>query len=1308
MKIVAVRGKNLASLAGHFEVDLRKPPLDRAGLIAITGATGAGKTTLLDAMCLALFDRTPRFGNRGGVIIGAAQDEPGLRATDVRGILRHGTVEGWAEVDFIGADERLWRSRWEVRRARGRADGRIQAQQMRLIDPLTNQTIAADRKSDTLAAIEARLGLDFDQFRRSVLLAQGEFSAFLEASGGERAELLERMTGTGLYRQLGRGAFERAKLAERERDDLLRERERLQLLAPEERARLESAAAAKREAQVVLERDRLGLEAARRWYQTSIGLTRALAEARAELEGAREREQALREREVLLAQVERVSAVRERIAARDQWVAQLDERRRDLAFVRGELPLIEAQRLEQDAQVGACEGVLVRAREHRRRIGPELDRARELDTKLVGAVEQRGRSQVKLTAAVSARDQAGAGLEHIGAELASAEANLARALAWVEAHVSLAPLAEHWPHYRSLLQQQQRWLENEAKARARLAQLAPRLERGFAALGSATRERTAARKRRGQARSRLQKIERELDARPALAQLRHRQHELDACRERQGLLRGIFESFTRGAKSAQELETERGEQELERDHRRSELRRVEAELGRAQGGFEEAQRGLRTLEALRDLVEHRVQLRGGEACPVCGSTEHPAAAAAAPEDAIVGEQRERVDRQLRERDDLQREQGEHQGREQLASQRLVQIARRLAEQAKVDAGLQRDWSEGLAEGPLLPEDEEDEHDEEDDDDDDEEDEQAGQLSLLGAPMGRGGELTLPERLASSQLGPALWTVHDELDRRARTLAREREEVESLLEQQRARRARRDEAQELLEVAGERVEQCARELDTLTRERDETVTRLEALAVDIETRWTELEDVVPATLDRFEPPLEGFAPAHIDEAPSSRFRRGFGDHGATLITRLASATTRFSQQRSSSEQSREGVRTLAARRAELATQHRARLEVCAELEAELAELEAASSELERERAAVLDGRPVAELVRELEAALELAERDRERSKDALAKAERELQAQRTRVHTLAEQVEALELRGREADALVDAALADAALDAAHVEELLARAELWTEDWSLEARRFVDATRAELERLRAVVGERERVMLEHGEGGAPELGEVEVGPRQAELDADALRLRRELFELEHPLRRDREDRSLAEALAPRLAECQRNARVWGRLRDAIGTATGDKFQKFAQSLTLEILLAEANAQLRQLKPRYALSRVPNHDLELQLVDHDLGDEIRSIRGLSGGEKFLVSLALALALAGLSSEDCRIESLFIDEGFGTLDAHSLDIAVSTLDALQAEGRQIGVISHVPGLAERIGVEIRVETVSSGRSRIRVRGPT
>jgi exonuclease SbcC len=243
-------------------------------------------------MCLALFDRTPRFANRGGVVIGGPSEDPnaGLRTTDVRGILRHGAVEGWAEVEFLGVDEHRWRARWEVRRARGRADGRMQLQQMQLIDAIDGHVVSADRKSDTLAAIERRLGLDFDQFRRSVLLAQGEFAAFLEASGGERAELLERMTGTWLYRELGRGAFERAKQAERELDTVVRERAQLRLLSSDGRAQLEAAAVSKRGERRELDKNRSAAEAALRWYLRAAELEAGLTAARAslgELDGTR-------------------------------------------------------------------------------------------------------------------------------------------------------------------------------------------------------------------------------------------------------------------------------------------------------------------------------------------------------------------------------------------------------------------------------------------------------------------------------------------------------------------------------------------------------------------------------------------------------------------------------------------------------------------------------------------------------------------------------------------------------------------------------------------------------------------------------------------------------------------------------------------------------------------------------------------------------------------------------------------------------------------------------------------------------------
>ena len=102
--------------------------------------------------------------------------------------------------------------------------------------------------------------------------------------------------------------------------------------------------------------------------------------------------------------------------------------------------------------------------------------------------------------------------------------------------------------------------------------------------------------------------------------------------------------------------------------------------------------------------------------------------------------------------------------------------------------------------------------------------------------------------------------------------------------------------------------------------------------------------------------------------------------------------------------------------------------------------------------------------------------------------------------------------------------------------------------------------------------------------------------------------------------------------------------------------------------------------------------------------MGGEIRGVHSLSGGETFLASLALALGLAELSSQRVSLESLFIDEGFGSLDADTLRVAMDALDRLQAQGRKVGVISHVQEMSDRIGVQIRVERTSPGRSELQV----
>src|SRR5436190_5134452 len=173
MKIQCIRIKNLASLEGVTEIDFTQEPLSSAGIFAITGPTGAGKSTILDALCLALYGKTPRYlqAKESGIEIMDVQGSA-ISQGDVRGILRDGTGEGFAEVDFAGVDAQRYRATWRVRRARDKAEGSLQQYSITLKNIDTNTDIPG-RKNEVLEEIEQRVGLNFEQFTRSVLLAQG-------------------------------------------------------------------------------------------------------------------------------------------------------------------------------------------------------------------------------------------------------------------------------------------------------------------------------------------------------------------------------------------------------------------------------------------------------------------------------------------------------------------------------------------------------------------------------------------------------------------------------------------------------------------------------------------------------------------------------------------------------------------------------------------------------------------------------------------------------------------------------------------------------------------------------------------------------------------------------------------------------------------------------------------------------------------------------------------------------------------------------------------------------------------------------
>ncbi|MDD1727869.1 MAG: AAA family ATPase, partial [Methanospirillum sp.] len=220
MRILSIRFKNLNSLAGEWEIDLQHPAFTSSGIFAITGPTGSGKTTILDAICLALYGQTPRL-----VSISGSTNE----------IMTRHTGECYAEVTFESSHG-VFRCHWYQNRAGKRSAGRLQPPEHEIVEGVTGVVITKKIR-DVAAKVREVTGMDFDQFTRSMLLAQGGFAAFLEAKPDDRAPILEQITGTGIYSEISKRVHDRTS-QEREQLRILQERAgAIELLSPEEKDR---------------------------------------------------------------------------------------------------------------------------------------------------------------------------------------------------------------------------------------------------------------------------------------------------------------------------------------------------------------------------------------------------------------------------------------------------------------------------------------------------------------------------------------------------------------------------------------------------------------------------------------------------------------------------------------------------------------------------------------------------------------------------------------------------------------------------------------------------------------------------------------------------------------------------------------------------------------------------------------------------------------------------------------------------------------------------------------------------------------
>lgn len=1213
MKILAIRLKNLASLAGPFEIDFTAEPLASAGLFAITGPTGAGKSTLLDALCLALFGAVPRLNNTGrDAKVPDADGEIGTG--DPRTLLRRGTGEGYAEVDFVGIDGRRYRARWEANRAREKAGGKLQASRQSLRD-IDQDQLLASQKGEYKAQLEAALGLNFEQFTRAVMLAQSEFSAFLKADDNDRSELLEKLTDTALYTRLGRRAFDKTKEA-REAHKLLQDQATgVTPLSPEARAELDERFNDAQQQLKTQQAQLKQLELQHTWLKDLHQLQDAQQSATEQLHSAQQHWNSLAGERLKLTRLEQLAPQRHQFARKTELTAQLTPLAAQIQqHTQQQSELIERQtQLEQS--LSAAQTALTQAQSQHTSSAPLLRQAFEEQSTLARLVKDASLSADLKQQAEQACIQGQGTIQGLLDQQKQVAERLQRIAVELEQSTHLAPLSDAWNAYRDRLQQ--------------LMLIGNRLNKGQAELAALEQSAARAAEELATQRQSLEVLYKEAGAEPeAVAEqiqilgslLQDNRKQLRAFEELTRLWASQQELDKRGA----ELQQRQLAAQQDRDRLTQDGVKTKAELSVAE----------QTLTVTRELLERqrlarsasveelRAQLQDDQPCPVCGSPDHP----------------------YHQPEALLQSLGRHDESEQANAQKAVDLLKEKLTDLRAEVG-------GLI---------------------------AQQKELLQQQ----------EQLASQQQGLTPSLEAHPLS--AQLLAQDASKRDTWLTQQSSQLNQSITQDEQRQTALLTLQQDAARLAQELRSAEAASQQATQHLLNQQRELSSDRQRLDEELKAFSPLLPADTLEALRNEPAATFMQ--------LDRQIAQRLEQLDQQRDEFGEQQQRQQTLDKEQYQQQTRIQ-QLDAAQQQFTALAEQQQACQE---KLTQLLGEHASAEQwQQQLDQAVEQA-------RSAEATANQQLQTVRTRLVQLAaelkaqqERSQALETEDRELSAkIADWRAQHPELDDGGLEELLG-----VDDQQVsELRQRLQQSEKAIEQAKVLLQERDQRLLDHQAQHNGNLDAEQLATTLAELQNLFAASEHRCAELRAEQAEDQRRQNANQALAQQIADAYTEYQRWARLNALIGSATGDTFRKIAQAYNLDLLVHHANVQLRQLVRRYRLKRGGSM-LGLLVMDTEMGDELRSVHSLSGGETFLVSLALALGLASMASSTLKIESLFIDEGFGSLDPESLQLAMDALDGLQAQGRKVAVISHVQEMHERIPVQIQVHRQGNGLSTLEVK---
>lgn len=1246
MKILSLQFSNLNSLKGQWKIDFTRPPFVDNGLFAITGPTGAGKTTLLDAICLALYHQTPRLGP-----VSATSNE----------IMSRGSAECSAEVQFE-VKGKAYRAHWSMRRSRGKADGNLQQALVELADVASGQVLATQVRPKA-EMIEQITGLDFSRFTKSMLLSQGEFAAFLNAKESERAELLEELTGTEIYGRISERVHLHYTQAKQTLADLESQAKGVSLLTEEQQQRLQDELnqlqQQQREHRLII----ATTTAHKDWWQQHDLAVQNKSTCLQRLQTVESRQIAAAPDWLRLQQSEPavqlnapfllLNATGEQVGQNQTLYQHKQQQVQDLA---GHLQ-VATQELAQQTTA------LMTTREHHEQ------QERLINEQVVPLDQQIAAEQEKLN------DRNRRILSDRAKQDSCQQQLAALAQQWHEQTQSLAAVEQYLQQHQadqSLKQYLGQW---QLQAQQMLVQ-----EQGLTRLRDKALEwqQQLARQQdlHQQQEQQYQALLTDVLEKEQTWQLAHKAYNstcqsacisagvrdnasLDTLEQQRDLLNANYPVLLKLQQVSyqwQQLTLEQQEKQGIENAERSRYATLQQthtqRLERVQQQDQLVKALTRLVTRDEQLAQFRATLQVGEECPLCGSCDHP----------LLHTGELDVARSIRDKETaeqafatLKQQELEVAASLDTCQRYLHELAQRLDILKSERSRLEQEWVTG-----------------------------AVNLNINFAIADQQALQDYENKEKARQ------QVYTETIAQIKTLATQRDEARQLWHNTQHQAEQLNTA---LQLTAQAVTNSRQTLDDIQNNRNSAIEQLVLLQQTFVKQLHEQGYQAPDPVVAVGTETSG-TDTHATD-PESAATSGIGRLQQWLEARQLGAR-QWERYSDNQQQLNHSLNRLEVEQ----TNSRTRL---GEIEQQLQQLDHEQQQLSQSvqqlltRRRELFGDQEVSQVRQTNRALwRSVEQQYQNAQQTQHELSSTYQARNAELKSLQINLEALQtrLQVQQASWLEQLAASPFDTEAAFQQALLSDTQ---RQLLQEQKRQLDS---EQERAIALLENAEQVLktvLDHPCASQyQQTPKIAIETQLAELNTEAGQLAKREGETGQALTSDQARRQSQQALFDEIAAFSRHYEDIHYLHSLIGSQKGDKFRKFAQGLTLDNLVQLANQQLQRLHGRYCLQRKQDAGLELSVLDTWQGDIERDTKTLSGGESFLVSLALALALSDLVSHKTSIDSLFLDEGFGTLDSETLDVALDALDNLNASGKMIGVISHIDAMKERIPTQIRVSKKS------------